>query len=287
MKPGPGASSASRHSGGEGDRDVQDFPDPGISHQPPGSENARYPRCWRWSGSSPKLSASGFRFSESSSAASCRMIYGTARRYFGGTSGRLQKFRLFWYRRGLLAVVPLWLLDSVPPSGVFLLCFRWQGSRGFAGGWRMEPSGGGGVFQVQLIVVPRFLALGLIPYPAAPVYLGALRAGLRSGAGPGWSARPDLSSTFPTNTLRARSGRIWRSSQPVRRLPWTTSRAPSPPHGTRDLVYGSPAYDDVFRAKVPGFYEARDSWSRLLSRLWRGLVSQQTPGDSPVPIVPR
>jgi|GEM_PF-3753483 4-amino-4-deoxy-L-arabinose transferase and related glycosyltransferases of PMT family len=272
--------------------DIQEFPDP--PDQPTSPLIQRMPGypallalIWKLTGSYRYLPVQVVQILLSSLLP--LLIYGTARRYFGETSGRVAGIlAAVNIAEARLAVVPLydwWILFT---AGIVLWLLSLAMERGFPlRGFALI----GGVFAVgvyfksTLIIVPFFLALCLVPQIGwRRSSIGALLlAGLPLLALAPWMARNDriFHRSFLTNTFFWAS--IWEGFGEVPN-PFNAYLDDRRTYLTallerRDLVYGSPAYDDYFRAKVLRVYEERPGFvaTLWLGRLWRGLISPANP----------
>ena len=272
--------------------DIQEFPDP--PDQPTSPLIQRMPGypallalVWKLTGSYHYLPVQILQVILSSFLP--LLIYGTARRYFGEASGRVAGIlAAVNFAEARLAIVPLydwWILFT---AAIVLWLLSLARERGFPlSGFALI--GGalavGVYFKSTLIVVPFFLALGLMPLLGwRRSAVGALLlAGLPLLALAPWMVRNDriFHRPFLTNTF------FWPSI-------WEGFGEVPNPFGAilddrqtylaafmeqRDLVYGSPAYDDYFRAKVLRVYEERPGFvaTLWLGRLWRGLISPANP----------
>ena len=282
-------------------RDIQEFPDP--QDQPTSPLIQRMPGypallalVWKLTGSYRYLPVQILQVILSSFLP--LLIYGTARRYFGEASGRIAGIlAVLNIAEARLGVVPLydwWILFA---SGVLLWLLSLARERGFplrGFAWMGAVLALGVYFKSTLIVVPFFLALGLIPLLGwrRSALGGFLLAGLPLLALAPWMVRNDriFHRPFLTNTFFWPS--IWEGFGEVPnrfgailddRQTYLAALVEQ-----RDLVYGSPDYDDFFRAKVLRVYDESPGFvaTLWLGRLWRGLLSPANPwglagADSP------
>jgi dolichyl-phosphate-mannose-protein mannosyltransferase len=273
-------------------RDIQEFPDPPDQPTTPLIQRMPgYPAilamAWEITGSYRYLPIQILQI-----VLSCLLpllLYGTSRRYFGEMPGRVAGIlAAVNFAEARLAVVPLydwWIIFTV---GVLLWILSLVKERGFPlSGFALM----GAVLAVGIslkstvIVVPFFLALSLVPQVGLRrSAAGALMlAGLPLLALAPWTVRNyrTLHRLIPTNTF------LWPSI-------WEGFGETPNPFGAQlddrktylealadqgGLRYGSPEYDDYFRAKVLTAYETRPGFvaSLWLGRFWRGLLSPANP----------
>ena len=217
------------------------------------------------------------------------LLYGTARRYFGETAGRVAgTLAALNFAEARLAVVPLydwWILFTV---GVVLWLLALARERGFA--LRDFALLGivlavGVYFKSTLIIVPFFLAACLLPQVGfRRSAIGALLlAGLPLLALAPWTVRnyrvfhrPILTNTFFWPSMWEGFGEVANpfGAKLDDRQTYLAALTEQP-----GLHYGSPAYDDFFRAKVIDVYRNSPGFvaSLWIGRLWRGLLFPANP----------
>jgi dolichyl-phosphate-mannose-protein mannosyltransferase len=273
-------------------RDIREFPDPPEQPTTPLIQRMPgYPAMlallWRMTGSYRYLPMQILQV-----LLSCLLpllLYGAARRYFGERSGRVAgTLAALNFAEARLAVVPLydwwivftvgvllWLLALARDKGYPLRCFALMGA----------VLAVGVTLKSTLIVAPFFLALCLVPQVGLRrTATGALLlAGLPMLILAPWAVRNYrvFHRPIPTNTFLWPS--IWEGfgeapnpfdAQLDDRQTFLMARAEQP-----DLRYGSPEYDDFFRAKVASVYRDHPGFiaSLWLARLWRGVLSPANP----------
>jgi hypothetical protein len=217
------------------------------------------------------------------------LLYGTTRRYFGENAGRVAgTLAALNFAEVRLAVVPLydwWILFTV---GVVLWLLSLARERGFP--LRNFALLGtvlavGVYFKSTLIIVPFFLAACLLPQVGfRRSAIGALLlAGLPLLALTPWAVRnyrvfhrPILTNTFLWPSIWEGFGEVANpfGARLDDRETYLAALTEQP-----GLHYGSPAYDDFFRAKVIDVYQNRPGFviSLWIDRLWRGLLSPSNP----------
>ncbi len=272
--------------------DIRDFPDP--PDQPTSPLIQRMPGypalltlAWKITGSYRYLPIQILQI-----ALSCLLpllFYGAARRYFGETAGRvagaLAALNLAEVR---LAIVPLydwWILFTV---GVVLWLLALARERGFPlRGFALLGAvlAVGVYFKSTLIIVPFFLVPCLLSQVGIRrLAIGALLlAGLPLLALVPWAVRnyrvfhrPILTNTFLWPSIWEGFGEVPNpfGAQLDDRQTYLAALAEQP-----DLRYGSPAYDDFFRARVLSVYQNHPGFvaSLWINRLWRGLLFPANP----------
>ena len=272
--------------------DIQEFPNPPDQPTTPLIQRMPgYPALlallWRICGSRRYLPVQILQI-----ALSCLLpllLYGTARRYFGETAGRVAgTLTALNFAEARLAVVPLydwWILFTV---GVVLWLLALTSERGFPllGFALLGAVLAAGVYlKSTLVIVPFFLAPCLIPQMGirrlAPGAL--LLAGLPLLALTPWAVRnyrifhrPILTNTFFWPSIWEGLGEADNpfGAQLDDRQTYLAALTEQP-----DLRYASPAYDDFFRAKVLRVYQDHPGFvvSLWINRLWRGLLFPANP----------
>jgi dolichyl-phosphate-mannose-protein mannosyltransferase len=272
--------------------DIAEFPDPAnVTTTPLIQRMPGYPLLlaglWKLTGSYRYLPVQILQV-----ALSCLLpllLYGAGRRYFGESAGRIAGLlACLNFAEARLAVVPLydwWIIFTV---GVVLWLLALAMERAYPLPWFALLGAVltvGIYFKSTLLVVPFFLSLAMVPL------LGLRRSALRAAFLMGlpllalvpWMLRneriflrPILTNTFLWPSIWEGFGEV---PNPFGAILDDRTTYLMALNEHRDLKYGSPEYDDVFRERVIKIYENHPGfvaslWAR---RSWMGLLAPGNP----------